>query len=274
MLNINFLNNEINDATMKQFEIAVKFEQLDMTLSVISDKIVSLNKKIENKSGKFTVAQVEGFKSEKEELEKEMQEINARIEECKPIYDIVLAEMTTPTTTENGTFQNSETAVRNILRIIASAENTKLEKYALIDFVNNDTLETLFNAFETCHTLVASNEVGIASATKEVKKAYSEAEATIQSILKNALSLPFATPYTDKVRVKFNGASMHKLHESYVKSYSNKYNKNKKEDTIAFNSCNARTIIQKNTDKDGNVTYKYADFAKTLCVLAIEYIAK
>ena len=270
MLHINFLSETINDENALHLGIAVKFEQLDMTLSVISDKIVSLNKKIENKNGKLTIAQVEGYKSEKAELEKEMQEINAKVAECRPFYDLVVGEMVKT----EGEYANSEKAVRNILRVIASAENTKLEKYALMDFVDDSTLETLFNAFETCHTLVSCNEVGIASATKEVKKAYADAESTIQSILKNALSLPFATPYTEKIRVKFNGTSMHKLHESYVKSYSNKYDKDKKENTITFKSCNARTIIQKKEDKDGKVKYNYTDFAKTLCVLAIEYIAK
>lgn len=40
--------------------------------------------------------------------------------------------------------------------------------------------------------------------SKEVKEAYKKASNELESIIKNTFSLPFATSYTDKTRVKMN----------------------------------------------------------------------
>ena len=274
MLNINFLSElamgtkEEGVKARLELATAVKFEELDMTLTLTNDSIKSLEKKIENKNGKYTVQQVEGFKSEKELLEQEVSNITSKVEEVRPVYDLVIARMTEEN--EEG-YANRLENVRNIFRVMATAENSKLEKYALVETVGS---VELYDALEKCHSFSNINDNGNRVQGKALKDAYEKAEGEVRSILKNALSLPVATYYTDTLRVKFKGASMAKLHECYVKSISNKFEK-EEDGTINFVGHKVSTLISAKTNKNnGETTYNFSALATVVVKLTVEYLAK
>lgn len=275
MLNINFLsatlvaNNEESIKARIELATAVKFEELDMVLSLNNDSIKSLEKKIENKSGKYTCEQVEGFKSEKKLLEEEIAKIEEKVAEVRPIYDKVIAEMTK--IPEGSEYGNKLENVRNILRVIATADNTKLEKYALVESIGTSEL---YEALEKCHSFDNVTDNGNRVQGKALKDAYVKAESEVRSILKNTLSLPFATYYTESLRVKFNGTTMAKVHECYVTGISNKYEKDKESGDITFKGHKVNTLISAKTDKSGNTTYNFTKLATLIARLTVEYIAE
>lgn len=275
MLNINFMSENLSATTEESIKArlelatAVKFEELDMLLTLDKDLIKALDKKIDNKAGKYTIQQVEGFKSEKKQIEEDIATTEKTVEEVRPVYELVLARMTeVPECSEYG---NKLENVRNILRVIASAENTKLEKYALVETIGN---KELYNALETCHSFSNITDNGNRTQSKALKDAYAKAESEVKSILKNALSLPFATYYTDSLRVKFNGVSLAKIHECYVTGISNKYEKDKESGDINFKGHKVNTLISAKTSKDGKTTYNFAKLATLIARLTVEYIAK
>lgn len=275
MLNINFLsttlleNNEESIKARIELATAVKFEELDMILSLDKDLIKSLDKKIENKNGKYTCEQVEGFKSEKTLIEEDIARIEEKVAEVRPVYDLVIARMTE--VAEGSEYGNKLENVRNILRVIATADNTKLEKYALVESIGTSDL---YDALEKCHSFDKVTDNGNRVQGKALKDAYIKAESEVRSILKNSLSLPFATYYTESLRVKFNGTTMAKVHECYITGISNKFEKDKESGDIAFKGHKVNTLISAKTDKNGNTTYNFTKLATLIARLTVEYIAE
>lgn len=275
MLNINFLsttlvaNNEESVKARIELATAVKFEELDMLLSLDNDTIKSLDKKIENKNGKYTCEQVEGFKSEKKILEENIASIEEKVAEVRPVYDLVIARMTE--VQDGSEYGNKLENVRNILRVIATADNSKLEKYALIGFVGTSDL---YESLEKCHSFDKVTDNGNKVQGKALKDSYAKAESEVKSILKNSLSLPFPTYYTDSLRVKFNGTSLAKIHECYVTGISNKFEKDKESGDITFKGHKVNTLISAKTDKNGKTTYNFTKLATLIARLTVEYIAE
>ena len=265
MLKINFLNQSINDEQTIELATTVKFEELDMILSLNNDNIKSLSTKIENKQGKYTEEEVEAFKVQKQKLEAENLAINERVEEARPVYEKVLEAIAN---SGNGEFCNGVDNTRNVLRVVACAENSKLFKYALLSAIDNDDL---FNAMEVCHNIDNNNDLGGTKQTKEVKEAYKKAENQIQNILKTTLSLPFASDYTDVCRNKYNGADLKLLHECYVVGFSNKYDV--KDNSTVFTGREVKKLINKKVNSKGEVTMNYKKFAEAICKLTIAKIS-
>ena len=263
MLKINFLNQEIKDAQVIEFATAVKFEELDMVLACNNDAIKSCNNKIENKNGKYSEEEIEAEKKKKEKLEEENKKILVSVEEVRPVYEKVVKVIAE---SGNGEFCNGEENTRNVLRVVACADNSKLYKYALISAIDNDSL---FEAMEICHSIDNGNDFGANKQSKEVRDAYVKAECEIQTILKNCLSLPFASEYTETVRTKFNKTSLKLLHECYVTGFSNKFESIKDSESVKFVSVEVKKLITSKKNNKGEVTKNFKKFAETVCKIAI-----
>lgn len=270
MLNINFLNPSITNEQTLEFALAVKFEELNMTMELNNDSIKSLQTKIENKQGKYTDEEIEVFRTQVAELVAENVEIESRVEEVRPTYESVLSTIANASVqTDDGEFSNGMDNARNVLRLVACAENTKLFKYALLSAIDNDDL---FDAMEICHNIENNNEVGNSKQTTKLKNAYKSAESQIQSILKATLSLPIESAYTSSLRVKFNGTDLKLLHECYVTGFSNKFESNKDSDVVTFKGRDVKKLISSKTNSKGEVTRNFKKFAETICKLAIAKI--
>ena len=251
MLSINFKNNAtINDQAA--FSQAVKYAGLSMTLELVSDQISALDKKIENKGGKYTPDEVEGFKSKKTLLEVDKETFEEESAGIIAVYESVKDSMV-----ESGSIPEN---VDNILRVIAAAENSKLEKYALKRL---GTVE-IYNNLMACHDLSRSNDNGLAIIGKNDRAAFDAAQDAIQRELREALTLE-ESDYTEKLTVRFN------------RGFSNQYDVTKddqgNEVSRVYKGVKVSRSIMTKKSKDGDVKYNFGKFNETVTRLAIGKIA-
>ncbi len=263
MLNINFKENATKE-DRTAFAVAVQYSGLTMSISMTEDQIGSLEKKIENKKGTYTTAEVEGFKAKKILLEADLENFQEDAASIIGVYESVRDAMI-----ENG---SDEGNVDNVLRCIAAAENSKLEKYAL---KNLGTVE-IYNSLATCHDIKRSNDLGGQIMGKAEKAAYASAEDAIQRALREALSLE-ESPYTEKLTVRFNKTDLRLIHETFIKGFSNKYEieKDDKGNEISRTYKGvkvAKSITTKKTD-DG-MKYDFRQFNTVVARLVIGKLAK
>ena len=263
MLSINFKNNAtVNDQAA--FSQAVKYAGLSMTLELVSDQISALDKKIENKGGKYTTDEVEGFKSKKTLLEVDKETFEEEAAGIIAIYETVKDSMV-----ESGSIPEN---VDNILRVIAAAENSKLEKYALKRL---GTVE-IYNNLMACHDLSRSNDNGLAIIGKNDRAAYDAAQDAIQRELREALTLE-ESAYTEKLTVRFNKTDMRLIHETFIRGFSNQYEVTKddqgNEVSRVYKGVKVSRSIMTKKSKDGDVKYNFGKFNETIARLAIGKIA-
>lgn len=263
MLSINFKDNATNE-DVKAFASAVNFQKLTMTISMNEDAISRLDKKITNKDNKYTSAQVDGFKDEKSKLESENEKLQESVDALFPIYDSVKSAMV-----DAGSIDEN---VDNILRCIASAENSKLEKYALPRL---GTAE-IYSYLNTCHDITRSNDNGSMIMGKAEKTAYASAEDAIQRALRESLSLE-ESPYTEKLTIRFNKTDMRLIHETFISGFSNTYEVDKDDNGVevsrSYKGVKVSRTIATKAGKDG-VKYNFAKFNTIIARLVIGKLAK
>jgi len=270
MLNTNFFAQGITDGQKVEFASAVSYSEFIMLIELAQAQIAGLQKKIEGnkkpqKNGKyrFTEAEVKAFAEKIEALKKDIEEYEGKVAEFKPTYDKVMKALVVG--------DNVKDNVVRLLRVIATANNSKLEKIAL-QSLNGDV--ELYNALEVCHDYTtAVTEDGSKTMTKKVKDNYKLASGTIQKILKVSLSLPTATEYTDEIRIKFDKNRIYMIQDAYVQGYSNKFTK-EEDGSVSYSGTVSKTLITKKTDKEGNDTYNWDRFNKVVCTLTVGVIAE
>ena len=264
-LAINFYAEGINEELRAQFNLAVGYEKNDMTIQMLNEDIAKLEKKIANENEAYTEEEIEVFKVQKascEELRATLEEENQNTLE---VYNKVVDAMSLRN--ENG-FGNHKDVVRTVLRVLATWDNSKLVKYAIIPCFQSPDL---YNALETIHITSKANEDGNIVMSKEVKEAYKKASSELESIIKNTFSLPFATAYTDKTRVKMNAEDKKLLHDCYIKGFSNKFDVDDN-GTVNFKKRQINTLVKvKKNRKTGEVTYDYSGLASTICNIVIKF---
>lgn len=264
MLTINFKNNATdNDKTA--FAQAVKYAGLAMTIEMTSDAISRLDKKIENKANKYTIKQVDAFKDERELLQIDLETYQEDADSVLPVYESVKESIV-----EGGSIPEN---VDNILRCIAAAENSKLEKYALKRL---GTVE-IYNNLMICHDISNSNDSGIAVISKSLRAAYDAAQDAIQRELRETLSLE-ESAYTEKTTIRFNKTDMRLIHETFVRGFSNVYDVSKDEDgnevSRVYKGVKVSHAIATKKSKDGDVKYNFSKFNETVARLVIGKLAK
>lgn len=266
-LDLNFFVENISDDMKKEFHIAIAYERNDMEAELIKTAIKKLDSKIENKDKKYTFEQVEGFKSEKNELVASKEKLASDMSMNFDTYNKVIDDMTRKdSVSHNG---NSKDVVKTVLRVLASVENSRLIKYAI-----TETFKTpeLYNALETIHVNSSVTEDGALSMTKEVKEAYKEASKQLETIIKTTFSLPFETSYTSKTRVKINASDRKLLHDCYVKGFTNKFSEDRKTGIISFDTQKKNTLVTvKENQKTGELTYNYSGLATTIANIVLKH---
>ena len=222
-LSINFYSATINDTLRNEFHSAINYENADMNIQLLDTDIARLETRIANlKNNKdkteeeksIEIADLTSKLEEKQESKSEFEQEKADLIE---VYNKVVSAMSEKNADH---FGNNKDVVRTVLRVLATWNNSKLVKYAIIPAFND---ETLYNALETIHITSKAGEDGNIIMSKEVKEAYKTASAQLENIIKTTFSLPFATPYTDKTRVKLTAEDKKLLNDCYIKGFSNKF---------------------------------------------------
>ena len=166
-------------------------------------------------------------------------------------------------------FGNNNDVVRTVLRVLATWNNSKLVKYAIIPAFKDDTL---YNALETIHVTSKAGENGNLVMSKEVKEAYKTASAQLETIIKTTFSLPFETPYTDKTRVKLTAEDKKLLNDCYIRGFSNKFDTDEDTGKVSFKKRQINTLVKaKKNRKTGKMEYDYSGLASTIANIVIKH---
>ena len=262
-LAINFYAQTITEELKAEFMTAIAHENYDMNIKSINDKITSLDKKLSRKD--ITAEESQAIEIEKSELIETRTSFEERKNSTLEVYTKVVNEMSMKN--ENG-FGNSKDAVRTVLRILATWDNSKLVKYAIIPCFQSPRL---YEALETIHVTSKATEDGAISMTKEVKDAYKEASKELENIIKVTFSLPFETKYTDKTRVKMDASDKKLLNECYVKGFKNKFEEDE-DGTVTFKKRQINTLVKTKKDKKtGEPMYDYSGLATTISDIVIKH---
>ena len=142
-LSINFYSENITTEDKTKFMEAIAHESYDMNISLVNDKITSLDRKLNKKD--ITQEEIQAIESEKSELIETRTQLEDKKAETLEVYTSVVNEMSLKN--EHG-FGNSKDAVRTVLRVLATWNNSKLVKYAIIPCFESPRL---YKALETIH---------------------------------------------------------------------------------------------------------------------------
>lgn len=266
-LNINFLSDNATIEMKNEFFTAVKHEETFMLISQSEETIEKLEKSL--KKDDITEEEIKALKSKLTAEKQVLETLNTSLFETKDTYNKVIADMTKKN--ENH-FGNKLEVVRNVLRVLATWDNSRLVKFALVETFKG---EALHDALETIHINSKSNEDGCLIMSKDVKEAYKKASNELESIIKNTFSLPFATSYTDKTRVKMNADDKKLLNDCYVKGFRNKFSQNEATGVVDFAGRQVNTLVRGKKDKKtGKITYNYSGLYQTVCQIVMKHYFK
>lgn len=264
-LSINFYAETINDTTKAEFMQAVAHENSEMNVQLLSDSIAKLEKKIANENGNYSDEEVQAFQVQLDSAIATRTEFEEKSATTLEVYTKVVDAMSIKN--KDG-FGNKKDVVRTVLRVLASWDNSKLVKYAIIPAFESPAL---YEALEAIHINSVANENGELSMTKEVKDAYKKASSELESIIKNTFSLPFETVYTSKTRVKLNAEDKKLLNDCYIKGFSNKFDTDD-DGNVTFKKRQINTLVKaKKNRKTGEVSYDYSGLASTISNIVIKH---
>lgn len=218
-------NTEHTDATtLNAISTAISYEKYDMLVSKASKRISTLSNWIEGKGQhEYSDAQIDGFKAEKADLEKKVTEYQTIMEEAEEVHSLVVEEVGKATrSTADGSMEvsNSETAIRNCLRLNAVWDDSSLMSYALI---GTDKLLTdeFVNQMNTIHDPSQSTEDGAPKLTEAQVTAYNKARKSLEKYLGTLVALPVETTYNRAIKVKLNHTDLRLIHDQYVTGVKN-----------------------------------------------------
>lgn len=269
MLAINFWNESATPETKKEFMEAVDHENALMSIQLVDSQIDSLNKKIANANADnsdATEEEKEALEQQMESLKKTKYELEEKSTETKSVHDMVVDIMSEKN--ENH-FGNDSDTVRTILRILASWDNSKLMKYAIIPAF---TSPELYEALEAIHMNSNAGENGELILTDEIKAAYKQASQELERIIKVTFSLPFETMYTAKTRVKLTAEDKKLLNDCYIKGFSNKFDQDNETGRVTFKTRQINKLVkERKNKKTGKVEYDYSGLATTISNIVIKH---
>lgn len=274
-LSINFYAGNINDTLKAEFMQAVNHETADMTIAYLNDAISRLQKQADSlrkdidengdDEGFSKTRKLDGILANIATNEKAKDKAVEDSEATQEVYDKVVTAMSLRN--KDG-FGNKKDVVRTVLRVLASWDNSKLVKYAIIPAFESPAL---YEALETIHVNSVARENGELSMTNEVKEAYKKASNELESIIKNTFSLPFETAYTSKTRVKMDATDKKLLNDCYIKGFSNKFDTDD-DGVVTFKKRQINTLVKaKKNRKTGEVSYDYSGLASTISNIVIKH---
>lgn len=274
-LNINFLNKEATIDQTKDFMLAVEHEESEMTIQLIKDDITRTKKRLDNLDSSETKTE-EQKELERKALEEKLAELEKDLESEQEnsaftleTYEKVIADMTQE---NHDHFKNDKDVVRTVLRVLATWNNSKLVKYAIIPAFESPAL---YEALEAIHINSNAGEDGALVMSKEVKEAYKKASQELETIIKKTFSLSFATPYTEKTRVKLTAEDKKLLNDCYVKGFKNNFSIDEKTGSVNFNKRQINTLVKaKRNKKTNKMEYDYSGLADCISAIVIKHYFK
>ena len=274
MLNINFINPSATVEMTNEFMKAINHEQSEMTIQIINDDIIRLNARIsslENNTDKdkdIKEVELKALHAQLKEAQKNFDTARTNSENTKEVYNKIISAMTQES---HDHFKNDKDVVRTVLRILATWDNSKLVKYAIIPAFQS---KELYEALEAIHVNSKAGEDGQITMSKEVKEAYKAASQELETIIKKTFSLPFETPYTTKTRVKLTAEDKKLLNDCYIKGFRNKF-KTSKIGVTNFDEREINTLVKvKKNKKTGKTEYDYSALASVICNIVIRHYFK
>ena len=265
-LSINFYAENIKEETKSEFMQAVNHENAEMTIQLVKDTISSLDKKIVNAKDTYSNEEVVAFEEKRKELVSRNVELESKSAETLEVYNKVVDTMSMKN--KDG-FGNHKDVVRTVLRVLASWDNSKLVKYAIIPAFESPDL---YEALETIHINSKAGDNGNIVMSKEVKDAYKKASDELERIIKVTFSLPFETEYTSKTRVKLTAEDKKLLNDCYVKGFTNKFDVDDETGEVSFKKRQVNRLVKsKKNRKTGKVEYDYSGLAKVISDIVIKH---
>lgn len=274
-LSINFYAGNINDTLKAEFMQAVNHELAGMNIESLNDSIDRLDKQATSLRKDITDNGDDEAGTKQKKLDGILATINdnkdlrTKCEESQAqtldIYNKVVSAMSEK---NKDHFGNNKDVVRTVLRVLATWNNSKLVKYAIIPAFQSPAL---YEALEAIHINSKAGEDGNITMSKEVKDAYKKASQELETIIKTTFSLPFETPYTDKTRVKLTADDKKLLNDCYVKGFSNKFDTDD-DGNVSFKKRQINTLVRaKKNKKTQEVTYDYSGLATVISNIVIKH---
>lgn len=271
-LSINFYAEKITDEKKQELMTAVEHEKCAMLIQMAETDISRLNTQIANLEKNEDMSEdkkkvkLDDLNQKLENVKQEKSDLETSKGETLEVYNKVFASLTYK---NKNHFGNNKDVVRTVLRVLASWDNSKLVKYAIIPAFQSPEL---YNALETIHINSKAGENGNITMSNEVKEAYKKASTELETIIKTTFSLPFETPYTSKTRVKLTAEDKKLLNDCYVKGFTNKFDIDDKKDTISFKERQVNTLVKaKKNRKTGKMEYDYSGLASTISNIVIKH---
>lgn len=257
MLRINFLAKNITDEETIQFFNAIKYAGALTEGCMIQDSIDRQTAIYKNEKGTYSASRVEQARLSLIDLNKRKAELIAICEETKEYYQKVLNNMIVP---DKKGHSNTIVQVQNVLSVIACAETPKLYKYAITGKID---AVAYINTMDNIHiaTITQADKNGMID-SEAVKASYLKSAKELDVIIRDAFSLPIATPYTKPIRVRLNNTDRRILHESYVKGFTVKTTKYK--DATAVSEFVLSTGVRKTKDGALNISSLLSDICKVV----------
>lgn len=275
-LSINFYSATINEALKNEFIQAISHELAGMNIEALTESIDRLDKQATSLRKDIADNGDDEAGTKQKKLDGILATINdnkdlrTKCEESQAqtldIYNKVVSAMSEK---NKDHFGNNKDVVRTVLRVLATWNNSKLVKYAIIPAFQSPAL---YEALEAIHINSKAGEDGNITMSKEVKDAYKKASQELETIIKTTFSLPFETPYTDKTRVKLTAEDKKLLNDCYVRGFSNKFDVDDKKGTVIFKDRQINTLVKaKKNRKTGDITYDYSGLASTIANIVIKH---
>lgn len=269
MLAINFWNESATPESKKEFMDAVEHENALMSIQLVDSQIESLQKKINNANSEnsdATEEEKEALAQQMEAIQNDKKELEEKSAITRSTHDAVVDLMSTK---NDDHFGNNPDTVRTVLRVLASWDNSKLIKYAIIPAFQSPDL---YDALETIHINSTAGNDGELVLTDEVKSAYKKASQELERIIKVTFSLPFETMYTAKTRVKLTAEDKKLLNDCYIKGFSNKFEQDDETGKVTFKKRQLNKLVkEKKNKKTGKVEYDYSGLATTISNIVIKH---
>ena len=264
-LSINFYAKNITEESKSELMTAVQHESCNMNIQLLDDTIAKLEKKIANENGNYSAEEVQAFQVQLDSANESRTKFVETQTDTLEVYNKVIYTMSQKNADH---FGNSADVVRTVLRVLGSWDNSKLVKYAIIPAFQSPAR---YEALETIHITSKAGENGNITMSNDVKNAYKKASQELESIIKTTFSLPFATEYTDKTRVKLTAEDKKLLNDCYIKGFSNKFDTND-DGVVTFKKRTINTLVKAKKDrKTQEVTYDYSGLASTISNIVIKH---
>ena len=128
-LSINFYADNMTDELKNEFAQAVSHESADMNIQLLNDSIAKLEKKIVNENGNYSSEEVQAFQVQLASAKESRIKFEDSQAQTLEAYNKVVSAMSEK---NKDHFGNNKDVVRTVLRVLATWDNSKLVKYAII----------------------------------------------------------------------------------------------------------------------------------------------